>query len=162
MNHFEEIAKEMRPMIFSIIRGLNIYKNHEEYFQIGLIGLWKAYEAYNHEKGSFSTFAYHYIRGMILTELRKEMRKEKRELQIQDEEWKKIGGMTDTDISFHRLMMEEWMDKLPEKKRQLAHLYFYEGIGLKEIAAQFKIGYSTAKLWKREVIAFFKKEMKRE
>ncbi|WAA12058.1 sigma-70 family RNA polymerase sigma factor [Fervidibacillus halotolerans] len=162
MKTFEEIEKEMRPMIFSIIRGLNIYKNYDEYVQIGLIGLWKAYITYDPKIGAFPTYAYHYIRGTILTELRKEKKKEERELQVKEEDWKIIGGSVHDELFIHQFIFEELLAKLPEKKQQLARLYFYEGIELKEIAKRFQIGYSTAKLWKREVIHYLRKEWENE
>lgn len=45
-------------MIYQIIRSLHIYKNEEEFYQIGLIGLWEAQQRFDEQKGRFFNFAY--------------------------------------------------------------------------------------------------------
>lgn len=75
MKDFNTLVDEMKPYILSIIKKLNIYRDHEEYFQVGLIGLWDACRYYQPEKGTFKTYAYHCIYSQILRKLRKEMKK---------------------------------------------------------------------------------------
>ncbi|GAE31329.1 sigma factor [Halalkalibacter hemicellulosilyticus] len=71
---FAEVAKQYEPLIRGQIKKLNIYRNREEFYQVGLIGLWRAYEQYDQEKGSFSTIALFKVRGCLLDFLRKEAR----------------------------------------------------------------------------------------
>ncbi|MGE7903892.1 sigma-70 family RNA polymerase sigma factor [Peribacillus sp. NPDC094092] len=70
MEDFSALTSEFTPMIHHIIRSLSIYKNKEEYFQIGLIALWESYGKFNEECGQFSNYAFTVIKGKILNELK--------------------------------------------------------------------------------------------
>lgn len=69
---FQEVAKKYAPLIGGQINKLHIYRDWDDFFQIGLIGLWKAYQQYDKEKGSFATIAMLRVRGHLLDHLRKE------------------------------------------------------------------------------------------
>ncbi|MFD6440459.1 sigma-70 family RNA polymerase sigma factor [Peribacillus sp. NPDC060186] len=71
MEDFSVVANEYTPMIHHIIRSLSIYKNKDDFFQIGLIALWESYEKFNDDKGKFSNFAYTVIKGRIINELKR-------------------------------------------------------------------------------------------
>ncbi len=70
--NFEEALEKCNPMISACIRKLGIYKNHENFRQAGMIGLWIALTRYDSEMGKFEPFAYRSIYGTILDELKKE------------------------------------------------------------------------------------------
>lgn len=70
MEDFSALKTEFTPMIHHIIRSLSIYKNKEEYFQVGLIALWESIGNFNEEYGQFSNYAYTVIKGKILNELK--------------------------------------------------------------------------------------------
>lgn len=70
MDDFSALKTEFTPMIHHIIRSLSIYKNKEEYFQVGLIALWDSFRSFNEEYGQFSNYAYTVIKGKILNELK--------------------------------------------------------------------------------------------
>jgi len=69
MESFEQISTQYTPMIYKIISSLNIYMNKDEFFQIGLIALWEAYERFEPEKGNFTNYAYTFIKGRLLREM---------------------------------------------------------------------------------------------
>lgn len=69
MESFEQLTTQYTPMIYKIISSLNIYMNKDEFFQIGLIALWEAYERFDPEKGNFTNYAYTFIKGRLLTEM---------------------------------------------------------------------------------------------
>jgi RNA polymerase sigma factor (sigma-70 family) len=71
MEDFSAVTVEFTPMIHHIIRSLSIYKNKDDFFQIGLIALWESYEKFNEENGKFSNFAYTVIKGRIINELKR-------------------------------------------------------------------------------------------
>ncbi len=75
---FEDCLLQYSPMVKSLIKKLRIYKNHEDYYQIGVVALWHAYEHYKEEKGSFSNHAYTTVRGHLLNEMTKESKYEQR------------------------------------------------------------------------------------
>src|SRR5689334_10504055 len=69
---FEQLATEYSNMIHSIIHSLRIYKNHDEFYQVGLIALWEGSQHYDEQKGIFAPYIYKFIRGKLLTTLKKE------------------------------------------------------------------------------------------
>lgn len=75
---FEQIAESFHPLIVSMIQKHHIYKEQEEYYQLALIGLWKAYQKFDESKGSFSAYAYSTVRGTILMELRASVKRDER------------------------------------------------------------------------------------
>ncbi|MFC5604782.1 sigma-70 family RNA polymerase sigma factor [Sporosarcina koreensis] len=78
MQGFEDVLVQYEPMISHSIRTLNIYRDHEQYRQVGRIALWQAWERFDTEKGDFTPFAYRSIRGAMLDELKREARFEER------------------------------------------------------------------------------------
>lgn len=75
---FEDCLLQYSPMVKSLIKTLRIYKNFEDYYQVGLVALWHAYEHFKEEKGSFSNHAYTTVRGHLLNEMTKENKYEQR------------------------------------------------------------------------------------
>lgn len=63
----EEVLVQFEPMVKKQMLSLQIYKNQDEFFQIGLIGLWEAYNRFDSEKGAFPAFAQMTVRGKMLT-----------------------------------------------------------------------------------------------
>jgi RNA polymerase sigma factor (sigma-70 family) len=157
---FEKHVTDMKPIIYSIIRKLNIYKNFEEYYQAGLIGLWDAYRAYDPEKGNFGTFAYHYIRGAILKELNKNRIKEEGEQLVDDYQWQVIANsVVENKDNIKMVELLELLKSLPKKQQQIIDLYYFKGIKLIEIAEFFGVSYQTVKLWHRNVIRELRKKV---
>ncbi|MDL0420644.1 sigma-70 family RNA polymerase sigma factor [Caldibacillus thermoamylovorans] len=159
---FEKLVASMQPIIRSILRGLHIYKNHEEYYQIALISLWRAYQSYDPNKASLTTYAYHYIRGSILTELRKQIQKDEHEHQPDDVGWNQIANETADNKSDETWILQDIIKQLPPKQQQFIDLHFIKGHKLTEIAENLGVGYSTVKLWKREVLAALKEQLGKE
>jgi RNA polymerase sigma factor, sigma-70 family len=152
MKDFEKVVKELDPLIKSIMKDLHIYKNFEDFYQIGRIALWRAWQSYNPERSSFPTFAYHYIRGMMLTALRKEFRRESVEERVEDHKWNRLGGTTTLDRELFPILLEDWAKDLPEQERLFLRLHYIEGYRLKEIAERFKISYTSVKRIKRKAL----------
>jgi DNA-directed RNA polymerase specialized sigma subunit len=69
---FEQLATQYTPMIHRIMNKLHIYKNKEDYHQIGLIALWEAHTKFDSKKGAFPPYAYSYIQGRIMNTLTKD------------------------------------------------------------------------------------------
>jgi DNA-directed RNA polymerase len=77
---FEQVASMFDPLIKSQIRLYRLGTNFDQYYQAGLLGLWKAHETYDPEKGQFASYAFLLVRGRILQELRGEARRQEREV----------------------------------------------------------------------------------
>lgn len=71
MESFEQLVEQYIPMMHKIIHSLNIYKNKEEFYQLGLIALWEASKRYDPKKGKLASYVYMYIKGYLLMELKK-------------------------------------------------------------------------------------------
>ena len=71
---FEEQEEQYKPLILKIMNNLHIYRDHESFYQIGLIALWEASSRFDPDKSKFITFAYATIRGRLMEHLTKETR----------------------------------------------------------------------------------------
>lgn len=69
MESFEQISAQYEPMIHDIMHKLNIYKNTEEFHQLGLITLWQAWKNHDDEKGNLFSYAYGMVKGKMMNEL---------------------------------------------------------------------------------------------
>lgn len=69
---FAELEKRYQRMIYHNIKKLCITRNQDEYYQAGLIAIWKASKTYDPSKGSFETYLYKSIKGHMLNEMNKQ------------------------------------------------------------------------------------------
>ena len=66
MNRYEEVIKTTSGLIYMIINKYFHGQDKEDLYQVGIIGVIKAYNKYKEDKQTkFSTFAYKYIYGEI-------------------------------------------------------------------------------------------------
>jgi DNA-directed RNA polymerase len=137
MESFEEVYQQYEPMIFSCIRKLRIYKNHDSFIQSGRIGLWKAWLRYDSLKGDFAPFAYRSIYGSILDELKNSAREE-RIVPTENQMLENLVEQKDKE-SFCSEQYYELMDLLPEKEQQLVQLLFLDCYSLDEVARLLNI-----------------------
>lgn len=82
---FEEVLVNYEPIIKKQMISLRIYKDFDEFFQLGRIALWEAYMKFDPAKGSFSTYAISTIRGKYMTLLTKKTKDDERQVLIGDE-----------------------------------------------------------------------------
>ncbi|MFC0560540.1 sigma-70 family RNA polymerase sigma factor [Halalkalibacter alkalisediminis] len=71
---FDEVLRMFEPAIKKQLVSLRLYKDYDEFYQIGCIALWNAYQMFNPDKGHFPTYAISFIRGRMLSHLSKETR----------------------------------------------------------------------------------------
>lgn len=130
METYQEVLEQFEPMIFSCIRKLNIYKNHEHYIQSGRIALWQSWRKFDEAKGDFAAFAYRSIYGAMLDE----MKRQNASSVVEDlvDEFPTIGYSTEETehiIPLHILSLED---------RQLLYAIYVEGYKMKELTARFE------------------------
>lgn len=99
---FDQIASSFHPLIVSMIKRFHIYKDFDEYYQVALIGLWRAYQKFDESKGSFSAYAYTTVRGTILSYLKGNALREERETPASSRIKNKIGEACLSFLSTHR------------------------------------------------------------
>lgn len=69
---YEQLVLDNLNLIYYVLKQIGLYSQHEEYYDIGLIGLVRAAKTYDPNKGyKFSTYAAASIRNAVLHELRK-------------------------------------------------------------------------------------------
>ena len=160
MESFEELVEQCKPMIYKVIHTFNIYKDEEEYFQTGVIGLWEAKERYDPERGNFSTIAYTYIRGRILDELKKRNRIEERSAYPDEDFWlMKIDENAEHPFELATLLT--YCNGLTPKQKQWVIDTFYLGLTLKEIAKKEKVSESAVKKWRKQAMEKIKENIEK-
>lgn len=81
---FEVIHQQFEPMIYHAMKSLSIYKDKEDFYQIGCIGLWEAVLRFDKGKGAFKSYAYSYIIGHMKMALSKEKTEEERDRKVEE------------------------------------------------------------------------------
>ncbi|PLT35809.1 sigma-70 family RNA polymerase sigma factor [Bacillus sp. V5-8f] len=157
MDEFSKLAEQYTPMIHSIIRTLGIYKNKEEFFQIGLIGLWEAEAKFNPEMGKFFTYAYSTVKGKILNELRKEHGFETRHTPLDLETGDVINRMITLDEPLQLENLQTYCDGLTKHQADWLLLTFQEGKSLPEIASKLGVSVAAVKSWRQSALKKLRK-----
>ncbi|WP_419883660.1 sigma-70 family RNA polymerase sigma factor [Peribacillus sp. B-H-3] len=158
MDDFTALCNQYTPMIHSIIRQLSIYKNKEDYFQIGLIALWEAEEKFSAEKGSFLSFAYSMVKGRILNELKKEARFDSRFTPASDDLLNEVSAV------FHDRPLEEeilltYCESLTAKQAAWVLLSFKDNLTIQEIAKVTGSSASAVKSWRKSALNKIKADL---
>jgi RNA polymerase sigma factor (sigma-70 family) len=147
MEDFEQLAKLYEPMIHKVIRSLNIYKNQEDYFHIGLVGLWEAAEAFNPQKGEFTNYAYSYVKGQILNEMNRNNRFEERSFHPKEEYWESVEE-TNADHPLELDFLLSYCEGLTEKETKWVIYTCIDFLSIREIAEKENVSLSAVKQWR--------------
>lgn len=134
-------------MIQKIINSLHLYKNKDEFYQQALIALWEASRRFNPDKGSFTNYAYSYIRGHLLMALRKSHRDSERNLYPGEEFW----AAFEDDYSVCPLEKETlltYCSTLTPSQRKWVLDFVLYGFSIREIAEREKVSISAVKQWR--------------
>ncbi|MEI5909144.1 sigma-70 family RNA polymerase sigma factor [Bacillus spongiae] len=148
MQCFEILSKQYEPMIHKIIQTLFIYKNKEEFYQTGLIALWEANERFDHHKGSFSTFAYSYIRGRLLTELANIRKNEERMVYPREEFWCSIKDEASPPFIQRELLLSYCFQLTENQTKWVLYTCVYM-LSIQEIAKIENVSTSAVKKWRK-------------
>lgn len=149
MESFEQLAIQYEPMIQRIIYSLHIYKNKDEFRQQGLIALWEASKRLEPAKGNFSTYAYHYIKGYILTELTKETLELERTFHPKEEFWECAEAFCTAEEPLENEILMQYGRHLTPNQRKWLFLTTLEGLSVSEIAEKEKVSLSAVKNWRK-------------
>ncbi|MGG2063473.1 MULTISPECIES: sigma-70 family RNA polymerase sigma factor [unclassified Bacillus (in: firmicutes)] len=143
---FTEAVALYEKMIRNQMKKLCIYRDYEEYYQCGLIALWRAYDKYDEEKGSFPAYALVTVRGYLLERLKKERRFQDRETCTEHNILENIGGEEkQTEVL-------EYMSMLGAKERFVLVEHFYGGKKMHEIATELGMTYHQARWIYRQAL----------
>lgn len=138
METFDEVLMKYEPMIYACVRRLKIYKNHEQFIQIGRIGLWKAWKRYQNEKGDFTPFAYRTIYGSMLDELKQSSAYDQHTIPTENDILQRLSGSVGSITSTSYL-------NEARLEQHIIQLLFIEGYTLDEVATHLGISKSGVK-----------------
>ncbi|HEK9101226.1 sigma-70 family RNA polymerase sigma factor [Bacillus pfraonensis] len=150
---FTEAVTLYEKMIKNQMKKLCLYRDYEEYYQCGLIGLWKAYEKYEEEKGTFSAYAFVTVRGYLLEKLKKENRFQKRHTFASQEILQNVCGI---EVSSE---IQDFMGLLDEEEKHIIVERFYAGKKIHEIAEETGMTYHQVRWVYRQAIKKMRAEI---
>jgi RNA polymerase sigma factor (sigma-70 family) len=147
LESFEQLVAQYQPMLHKIMRSLHIYKNHEEFYQHSLIALWEASQRFDSNKGSFTNYAYTYIKGCLLTELKKSHQDQERNVQPDEEFWDLVPDSYSDDPLQEEILLS-YCHTLTSNQKKWLLFTVCDRLSIKEIAAIEKVSLSAVKSWR--------------
>jgi RNA polymerase sigma factor (sigma-70 family) len=156
---FQKVFDEEEWLINYCIKQLHIYKNEEDFYQEGLVGLWEAYERFDESRGvEFRTFAWRTILSKMLTLLAKNSKREDRQATLTDAIVEVIEDVF-TTVPFEYETLLLYCDGLTPNQKKWVILHFIEGKGPMEIAEEEGVGIETVKSWRRYALQRIRKNL---
>jgi RNA polymerase sigma factor (sigma-70 family) len=151
---FEEVLSQYEPIIFNQLKKLGIYKNHDNFYQLGLIALWDAHKQFDPAKGKFQTLAISLVRGKMLDELKKERLNEQRYIQydIQDDADYLPPSSIVVDQVLERETIAAYCIGLSEDQKIWVQMAIVEQKKIGEIAAELNVPVERVKSWRKQAI----------
>ena len=142
MQEIEQIILDHEELIKKAIFKLKIYRDFEEYMQVGRIALWKAAKNFDKTKGEFAMFAYMTVKYAITRELTRSNDVSENEIAVEDEVFSNVEQQPTVQPS---LEWPEWFSNLKEDEQFLLKVLFLENLNLKEVAAKYNLPYEALK-----------------
>lgn len=149
---FEEVAEDFTPLVMGMIQRLKIYKNREEYVQIGFIALWKAYKNFDPEKGSFSSYAYSYVRGDMLAQLKKDANYDECHVLNDFEQGMNPKADESRSVKEEYDSITPYLKHLTPREMDWVIEHIIYGRTIAEIAKKYDVAPSTVKSWRRQAL----------
>ncbi|OAT80893.1 RNA polymerase subunit sigma-24 [Bacillus sp. MKU004] len=148
MEAFESVVYQYRNMIHKIIHSLHIYKNQDDFYQIGLVALWEAHQRFLPEKGEFAPFAYTYIKGRILTSLTSERRNDEKNVVQEEEFWDQIKEEMKIE-ALPKEIVNSYCSGLTENQKKWVQYTCLYMLTVREIAELEGVSLSAVKKWRQ-------------
>lgn len=148
MESFEQLVAQYNPMIHKIIRSLHLYTNKDEFYQQALIALWEASHRFNPEKGNFTNYAYTYIRGSLLVEIKKMTKVNERNFCPVEEFWETAVADSHPSESIEKEILLSSSHMLTPNQRKWLTYTVRSGLSIKEIAEREGVTVSAVKQWR--------------
>jgi RNA polymerase sigma factor (sigma-70 family) len=145
---FEEAIVQYTPMIHHLIKKLHIYKDFDDYIQLGFIALWEAYEKFDAEKGAFSAYAYMTMKGHLLMALKKQMKHAEHHTSL-NEEWVEVPETGQHHIPLEKEILYLYYKSLKENEKIYIHEHIINDRPLQEIADEYNVKLDAVKWWGR-------------
>lgn len=147
MESFEQLVDQYEPMLHKIMNSLHLYKNHDEFYQHSLIALWEASQGFDPNKGSFTNYAYTYIKGCLLMELKKLHQDHERDVHPDEQFWDLVEDSFSDDPLQNEILLSYCETLTPNQKKWLLYTVC-DHLTIKEIAELEKVSLSAVKSWR--------------
>ncbi|RSL35402.1 sigma-70 family RNA polymerase sigma factor [Salibacterium salarium] len=149
---FEEVAADFTPLVTGMMKRLRIYKNKEEFMQIGFIALWKAYEKYEADKGAFSSYAYMCVKGEMLAHLNKEANYDERNQLHSFEDHHEPPAPESLTVQQEIDSITPYLKHLSKREQAWVLEYSVNGRGITEISKKYNVSITTVKSWRKSAL----------
>ncbi|WP_112182088.1 MULTISPECIES: sigma-70 family RNA polymerase sigma factor [Paraliobacillus] len=149
---FENVLTDHENIIYYLIKKYGIRDPDQEFYQEGLIALWKAMDNYNETRGKFSSYAYFLIDKTFLTMIRTRNRHtEKQEAYIATVSRERDNLITELEEEpvIDPYLLDQIKQNLTEKQMTWFTLAVLYEKSYKEIAKQEKVTENAVKNWAR-------------
>ncbi|KAB7707413.1 sigma-70 family RNA polymerase sigma factor [Bacillus aerolatus] len=151
MASFDEMVADFTPMIHHVMKSLHIYKDEDEFFQVGQIALWEASQKFTENKGKFSNYAYTYMKGRMMNALKRANETKERNVYPDEPFWEaQAGGQSDTPFELDALL--SYAGDLSAREKTWLVCTFYYCMTITDIAAQENVSPSAVKKWRKRAI----------
>ncbi|PJN86961.1 sigma-70 family RNA polymerase sigma factor [Bacillus sp. mrc49] len=160
MTDFSKITTKFTPMIHHIIRSLSIYKNKEEYFQVGLIALWESYRNFNADQGQFHNYAYTVIKGRIMNELKNHHKYESSNKPYDAVNLEIIDPFSIHEEAFKNETILTYTEGLTLNQQRWLLQTYLQNKTVTEIAYIYQVSPSAVKSWRKSALVKLRRQMK--
>ncbi|MGP7818125.1 sigma-70 family RNA polymerase sigma factor [Niallia sp. 01092] len=147
---FESLVEQYTPMIHHMIKNLSIYKNKEEFVQLGLISIWEASHTFQPEKGKYSSYLYRHMWGRFVDELKKRTKEQERYVHPEEEFWSVIESPS--LYTEDEYMIRQLCKPLTDCQTKWVIYTIIHQMTIKEIAEKENVSPSAVKWWKKGAV----------
>ncbi|UFT98776.1 sigma-70 family RNA polymerase sigma factor [Radiobacillus kanasensis] len=158
-DNFNGILEKYENMIFYLIHKLGIRDPNNEFYQKGVIALWKAIDSYDPERGKFSSYAYFLIEKALIGLIRKKQRTIDKEAYFRNSV-QPDSLVTNIELSIDPYVIEKIKNKLTYGQWKWFNLYVLQDLSVKDIATRENVSIDAVKNWGRRAKPKLKKLLK--
>ncbi|MDL4839107.1 sigma-70 family RNA polymerase sigma factor [Aquibacillus rhizosphaerae] len=150
ISDFEEIVKQHENMIHHLIHKCGIRDYNQEFYQEGMIALWKAAKTYDESRGKFSSYAYFLIEKGLLSLIRSQNHQvEKQEACVSGLSMERARMSDSFEIGFDPYLLHMIEENLTENQMKWFTMFVLNDRPIKEIAATLNVTEDAVKNWAR-------------
>ncbi len=157
MESFETLYDTKQHLIYGALRYLKIYRNKDDYYQIGVLALWEASLHFDETKGTFDTYAYSMILGRLKTALTKANRYESRARSFEPADLSQMSYENTTDLDLQQLLFESYTMYLTPKQANVILERFLYNHDVKTVAKKLGISENAVKNRTRDAMITLRK-----
>jgi RNA polymerase sigma factor (sigma-70 family) len=161
VEHFDDLATQYTPMIHKIMQTLHVYKDQEEFYQTGLIGLWEAHLSFDSNKGKFTGYAYTSIKGKMLDAIKQANKHEERSVYMPEEFWSYIED-ENPESTLELETLAFYCEGLTEKETKWVIATCKDGLSISDIAKREKVSISAVKQWRVGALKKLRQQVNRQ